>query len=131
MPTAKTQARLKMRQRILGRTGIKVSEIGFGGWGIGKSMWGRTDDAESLKALRAAFDLGINYFDTGLAYGRGHSEKLIARLFKEAGRKGIVSTTMRVAKRRRPSRTAARIRSSSSAARGLNPYGPSARYVCA
>jgi len=82
----------KLPHRPLGRTGISVSEIGFGGWGIGKSMWGRTDDAESLKALRAALDAGVDYFDTAYAYGHGHSERLIARAFKEAGRQATVST---------------------------------------
>ncbi|OGS36376.1 MAG: hypothetical protein A2506_01425 [Elusimicrobia bacterium RIFOXYD12_FULL_66_9] len=81
-----------MPHRTLGRTGLSVSEIGFGGWGIGKSMWGRTDDAESMKALHAAYDAGIDYFDTAYAYGHGHSERLIARLFKEAGRRATVST---------------------------------------
>ncbi len=81
-----------MRHRPLGRTGLSISEIGFGGWGIGKSMWGATQDAESMKALHAALDAGIDYFDTAYAYGRGHSERLIARLFKEAGRKAVVST---------------------------------------
>ncbi len=81
-----------MRLRTLGRTGFKVSEIGFGGWGIGKSMWGKTDDSESLRALHAALDSGINYFDTAFAYGHGHSEKLIAKLFKEVGKRAIAST---------------------------------------
>ncbi len=81
-----------MRRRTLGRTGISVSEIGFGGWGIGKSMWGRTDDAESLRALHAALEAGIDYFDTAFAYGHGHSERLIARTLKESGRRATVST---------------------------------------
>jgi aryl-alcohol dehydrogenase-like predicted oxidoreductase len=85
-------ATLKLRHRPLGRTGLSVSEIGFGGWGIGKSMWGRTDDQESMKALRTALDAGVDYFDTAYAYGRGHSERLIARCFKEAGRRAAVST---------------------------------------
>ena len=50
----------KLPHRPLGRTGISVSEIGFGGWGIGKSMWGRTDDHESMKALRASLDAGVD-----------------------------------------------------------------------
>lgn len=83
---------VKMPRRKLGRTGISVCEIGFGGWGIGKSMWGRTDDAESMKALHAAYDAGIDYYDTAYAYGHGHSERLIARLFKETGRRLTVST---------------------------------------
>ncbi|MHB2026858.1 MAG: aldo/keto reductase [Elusimicrobiota bacterium] len=78
--------------RPLGRTGIRVSEIGFGGWGIGKSMWGKTDDVQSLRALHAALDCGINYFDTAFAYGHGHSEQLIARLVKETRSPVIVST---------------------------------------
>jgi aryl-alcohol dehydrogenase-like predicted oxidoreductase len=82
----------KLPHRPLGRTGISVSEIGFGGWGIGKSMWGRTDDHESMKALRAAYDAGVDYFDTAYAYGHGHSERLIARLFKDVGRRAAVST---------------------------------------
>lgn len=85
-------AAVKMPHRALGRTGLSVSEIGFGGWGIGKSMWGRTDDFESMKALHAARDAGIDYFDTAYAYGHGHSERLIARLFKETGRRLTVST---------------------------------------
>jgi aryl-alcohol dehydrogenase-like predicted oxidoreductase len=83
---------LKLPHRPLGRCGLSVSEIGFGGWGIGKSMWGKTDDHESLAALRAALDAGITYFDTAYAYGAGHSERLIARAFKEAGRRAVVST---------------------------------------
>jgi aryl-alcohol dehydrogenase-like predicted oxidoreductase len=87
-----SRATEKLRHRALGNSGLSVSEIGFGGWGIGKSMWGRTDDAESMRALHAALDAGIDYFDTAYAYGHGHSERLIARLFKEAGRKAVVST---------------------------------------
>jgi aryl-alcohol dehydrogenase-like predicted oxidoreductase len=81
-----------MKKRSLGKTGIKVSEIGFGGWGIGKTMWGQTDDAESMRALNAAVENGIDYFDTAFAYGRGHSERLIAKLFKDLGRRLTVST---------------------------------------
>ena len=85
-------AALKLPHRPLGRTGLSISEIGFGGWGIGKTMWGKTDDQESLKALRAALDSGVDYFDTAYAYGHGHSERLIARLFKETGLRATVST---------------------------------------
>jgi aryl-alcohol dehydrogenase-like predicted oxidoreductase len=84
--------KIAMRSRVLGRTGISVSEIGFGGWGIGKSMWGPSDDSESMRALHAAVDSGVTYFDTAFAYGHGHSERLIAKLFKEIGRPLTVST---------------------------------------
>jgi aryl-alcohol dehydrogenase-like predicted oxidoreductase len=70
-----------MRYRTLGRTGLNVSEIGFGAWGIGKHMWVGADDQQSLQALKAARDQGVNFFDTALAYGDGHSEQLIARAF--------------------------------------------------
>lgn len=70
-----------MKYRELGRTRINVSEVGFGAWGIGKSQWMGADDESSLLALKAARDSGINFFDTALAYGDGHSERLLARAF--------------------------------------------------
>lgn len=70
-----------MKYRELGRTRIKVSEIGFGAWGIGKSEWMGADDKRSLSTLKAAREAGINFFDTALAYGDGHSERLLARAF--------------------------------------------------
>lgn len=89
---AKARAPAALPRRPLGRTGLKVSEIGFGGWGIGKSMWGATDDAESMRALLAAADAGITYFDTAFAYGHGHSERLIGRLLRETRADLVVST---------------------------------------
>jgi aryl-alcohol dehydrogenase-like predicted oxidoreductase len=73
-----------MKYRPLGRTGLEVSEIGYGAWGIGQSEWVGADDALSLKALKAARDSGINFFDTALAYGMGHSEQLLARAFGQS-----------------------------------------------
>lgn len=70
-----------MNYRILGRTNFKVSEIGFGAWGIGAAQWIGAEDQASLNALKAARDSGINFFDTALAYGNGHSERLIAQAF--------------------------------------------------
>lgn len=75
-----------MKYRKLGKTGILVSEIGFGAWGIGGShggavAYGKTDDAESLLALKTAFDLGVNFYDTADIYGFGHSEELIGKAF--------------------------------------------------
>jgi aryl-alcohol dehydrogenase-like predicted oxidoreductase len=78
--------------RTLGRTGLAVSEIGFGGWGIGKAMWGHTDDSESMGALRRALELGINYFDTAAVYGHGHSERLIGRLLRGTSMEAYVGT---------------------------------------
>ncbi len=73
-----------MRYRILGRTGLKVSEIGYGAWGIGKAMWVGAEDEESLRSLRVAYEAGVNFYDTALVYGDGHSERLIAQCFGDA-----------------------------------------------
>jgi aryl-alcohol dehydrogenase-like predicted oxidoreductase len=70
-----------MKYRTLGRTGLNVSEIGYGAWGIGKAMWVGAEDEESLRSLKAARDAGVNFFDTALAYGDGHSERLLAKAF--------------------------------------------------
>jgi len=72
-----------MQYRILGKTGIKVSEIGYGAWGIGGAMWQGSKDDESLRALHRAIDLGLNFIDTALVYGEGHSENLVGKLMKE------------------------------------------------
>ena len=68
-----------MKQRKLGKTNWDVSEIGFGGWGIGANWWGTTNDKESIAALKAAHAAGINFFDTAYVYGDGHSERLMAK----------------------------------------------------
>jgi aryl-alcohol dehydrogenase-like predicted oxidoreductase len=81
-----------MRYRKLGRTNFEVSEIGYGAWGIGGIQWlGGTDD-EALRALRAAIDLGLNFIDTALAYGEGHSEKLVGEVVRGAGKRIYVAT---------------------------------------
>ena len=66
-----------MEHRTLGKTGLKVSSIGFGAWGIGGAMWGPVDDEKSREAVRAALKLGVNFFDTAWVYGDGHSERLL------------------------------------------------------
>lgn len=72
-----------MKYRKLGRTGLKISEIGFGAWAIGIEEWGYQEDKDSIAALNRALDLGCNFFDTALAYGNGHSEKLIGTVLRE------------------------------------------------
>ena len=86
-----------MNYRRLGRTGLSVSEIGFGAWGIGgrtvaETSYGDTDDATSRLALLRAFDSGITFFDTSAAYGNGHSEALIGETLAHL-RKDIVIAT--------------------------------------
>lgn len=84
-----------MKYRVLGKTGLKVSEVGFGAWGIGQGMWGPSDEKESLNSLRSAFDLGVNFYDTAWVYGDertrdGQSEKLIGQLSGQVGRDRII-----------------------------------------
>jgi aryl-alcohol dehydrogenase-like predicted oxidoreductase len=71
-----------MNKRQLGRTGFAVSEVSFGAWAIG-GTWGDVRDDESLRALHAAVDAGMNFIDTADVYGDGRSERLVARLRKE------------------------------------------------
>jgi aryl-alcohol dehydrogenase-like predicted oxidoreductase len=80
-----------MKYRQLGKTGLQVSEIGYGAWGIGQSEWMGADDEVSLKSLKAARDAGINFFDTALAYGMGHSEQLLSRAFGKSNEVIIAS----------------------------------------
>ena len=68
-----------MNDRTLGRTDLVVSEIGFGGWAIGGNSYGRTEDAESHRAIDAALEGGVNFFDTADIYGNGHSEELLGK----------------------------------------------------
>ncbi len=82
-----------MKTRPLGRTGLFVSEIGFGSWAIGGSGYGPTQDEESLDALQAAREHGVNFFDTADTYGNGHSEELLGRFFKTISRGEFVVAT--------------------------------------
>ncbi|MFN2570543.1 MAG: aldo/keto reductase [Gemmatimonadales bacterium] len=85
-----------MNRRTLGRTGLSVSEISFGGWAIGGNdfgnSYGSTDDAESRRAIRRAFDLGCNFFDTADVYGHGHSEELIGAELRDVRDQVIIAT---------------------------------------
>jgi aryl-alcohol dehydrogenase-like predicted oxidoreductase len=83
-----------MKARRLGTTGYTVSALGYGGWGLGGSQWRGVDDSVGRDALRAAFDRGVTFFDTALAYGDGHSEQLIGKTLRaeiHAGR-AVVAT---------------------------------------
>ena len=76
-----------MQMRRLGRTGLSVSEIGFGGWAIGGNGWGNsygeTNDAVSKAAIQKALELGVTLFDTADVYGHGHSEALLGEVLTE------------------------------------------------
>jgi aryl-alcohol dehydrogenase-like predicted oxidoreductase len=82
--------------RKLGRSGIEVSALGIGCWAIGGPFWageqplgwGEVDDDESIRAVRTALDLGVNFFDTANVYGAGRSERVLAEALR--GRRGEV-----------------------------------------
>src|SRR6476659_4367673 len=84
-----------MKYRKLGKSGIKVSEIGFGAWTIALDWRGgkKIEDDEAIKMLKRAFDLGINFYETAVIYGKGKSDKLIASDFKDTNRDEIVYST--------------------------------------
>ena len=83
-------------RRALGRSGIEVSALGMGCWAIGGPFWagetplgwGEVDDEESIRAIHAALDRGVNFFDTANVYGAGHSERVLSRAI--AGRRSRV-----------------------------------------
>lgn len=81
-----------MKYRILGRTGLSVSEIGFGAWAIGGMSYGPTRDEDSLEALATAWEHGVNFFDTADTYGEGHSEELIGRFLRGKRQKAVIAT---------------------------------------
>lgn len=86
-----------MLYRPLGSTGIDVSAIGFGAWGIGGHVegglsYGHTDDSESLAAVEAALDSGVTFFDTAPLYGEGRSETLLGRALTGRRDRAIIAT---------------------------------------
>ena len=80
-----------MRTRVLGRTGLTVSEVGFGSWAIGGGMWGGKRDDDARRALARAVDHGVTLIDTALVYGGGHSEKLVGEALR--ANKGLAVAT--------------------------------------
>jgi len=81
-----------MKYRTLGRTGIKVSEIGYGAWGIGGIQWTGGNDDEARRALNLAIDEGLNFIDTALAYGDGHSERLVGEIARSRKERIYIAT---------------------------------------
>jgi len=81
-----------MKYRTLGRTGQRVSEVGFGAWAIGGTSYGPTRDEDSLKALSAAWEHGVNFFDTADTYGEGHSEELIGKFLRGKRDQAVIAT---------------------------------------
>jgi aryl-alcohol dehydrogenase-like predicted oxidoreductase len=85
-----------MKYRVLGKTGLKVSEVGFGAWAIGGNAhgnsYGPTDDRQSLAAIERALEFGCNFFDTADVYGHGHSEELLGQALRGRRSEVIIAT---------------------------------------
>ena len=81
-----------MRQRQLGKSDIQVSSIIMGLWQAGKEMWVGIDDKQTSAAIRAAYEAGITTFDTAEAYGKGHSEMILASALSDVRDKVIYAT---------------------------------------
>jgi aryl-alcohol dehydrogenase-like predicted oxidoreductase len=87
-------------RRVLGRSGIEVSALGMGCWAIGGPFWsgetplgwGGVDDEESIRAIHAALDLGVDFFDTANVYGAGHSERVLGRAFAGRRSQAVIAT---------------------------------------
>ena len=85
---------------MLGNSGIAVSALGLGCWAIGgpftmdgyQDGWGQVDDAESIRAIRRAVELGVTLFDTADAYGTGHSEEVLGAALKGVRHEVVIAT---------------------------------------
>ena len=82
-----------MKVRRFGKTGLRVSEIGFGCWALGGNAYGPVRDKDSLEALAAAWDSGVNFFDTADTYGEGRSEELLGKFLKGKSRDRLILAT--------------------------------------
>jgi aryl-alcohol dehydrogenase-like predicted oxidoreductase len=80
-----------VKYRRLGKSELEVSTVSMGCWAIG-GAWGSVSDADSMKALHAAVDAGVNFFDTADVYGDGRSERLVGRLLAERPERLFVAT---------------------------------------
>lgn len=86
---------MKLKKRVLGKSGIEVTEIGLGLWAAGGGEWGAPDpeaDSAALTAIETALDAGVNFFDTADVYGPWHSEKLLGEAMRGRRDKFVVAT---------------------------------------
>ncbi|MBL8117763.1 MAG: aldo/keto reductase [Anaerolineae bacterium] len=85
-----------MQTNQLGNSDLHITPIGYGAWAIGgggwEFGWGEQDDADSIAAIHAALDHGINWIDTAAVYGLGHSEEIVAQALKGRSNRPYVFT---------------------------------------
>lgn len=87
-------------KRKIPRSDVEVSALGLGCWAIGGPFrldgradgWGNVDDAESIRAIHCALDLGIHFFDTADAYGTGHSERVLGQALSGRREQAVIAT---------------------------------------
>src|SRR4051794_9412765 len=90
--TPREDRNMSLKTRVLGKSGIAVTEIGMGLWAAGGSEWGPTDDRSVLDAIDAALGTGINFFDTADVYGNGHSEELLGQAMRGRRERFIIAS---------------------------------------
>ena len=81
-----------MKYRTLGTTELEVSEVGFGAWTVSTNWWGKITEEEGVNLLVKAYDLGVNFFDTGDTYGLGYGEEILAKALKGQRHDMIIGT---------------------------------------
>ena len=81
-----------MRYRTFGNTDLTASEVGFGVWTVGTTLWGIKDEAVGIRLLQKAFDLGITFYDTADVYGDGLGETILAKAFQGKRDRVVYST---------------------------------------
>lgn len=81
-----------MQYRRLGSSPVEVSEIGLGTWGMSGAFWGAADDAESIRVIHRALELGVTLIDTAEAYGAGHSEEVLGQALADRRDKAVIAT---------------------------------------
>jgi aryl-alcohol dehydrogenase-like predicted oxidoreductase len=81
-----------MEQRRLGRSPVSVSQIGLGTWGMSGAFWGAADDAESIRVIHRALDLGVTLIDTAEAYGQGHAEEVVGQALAGRRQQAVIAT---------------------------------------
>lgn len=82
-----------MQSRKLGKSDVRVSPVIFGAWAIGGWMWGGNDERDSIDAIRASLDAGVDTIDTAAIYGMGYSEELVAKALEGRDRSKVVIAT--------------------------------------
>lgn len=85
-----------MKKRLLGKSDLEITPLGFGAWAIGGGgwafAWGPQDDQESIATIHEAIDLGINWIDTAPVYGLGHSEEIVGKALQGVAHRPLVFT---------------------------------------